>query len=135
MLFNLSRQLHFTSTGKGDEIYCRSDYGPCYGDIELEAFEPFNGYGRCRSMANYDTFKIEYTDRKFDKNMLTNEGNGQFTITELEVWSIKEVVRNNKFLIDIGRMNTLREKENDTENECQREKRERQKQQRKGTET
>jgi hypothetical protein len=52
--------------------------------------------------------------------MLTNEEGGYFTITELEVWSIKEVVRKNKFLIDIGRMNTLRENENDTENENQR---------------
>jgi hypothetical protein len=69
--------------------------------------------------------------------MLTNEKNGGFTITELEVWSIKEVVRNNTILIDIGRMKTLRERQRITENEYQRQKRkkERKKQQRKGTET
>ena len=52
--------------------------------------------------------------------MLTNEKNGVFTITELEVWSIKEVVINFMILIDIGRMKTVREKERKT----QREKRE-----------
>ena len=41
--------------------------------------------------------------------MLTNKESGNFTITELEVWSIKEVVRNNKILIYIERMKTLRE--------------------------
>ena len=52
--------------------------------------------------------------------MLTNEKDGHFTITELEVWSIKEVVINFMILIDIGRMKTLRE----TERKTQREKRE-----------
>jgi hypothetical protein len=57
--------------------------------------------------------------------MLTNEKNGKFTITELEVWSIKEVVRNNMILIDIGRMKTVKETQRNTENEYHREKTER----------
>ena len=57
--------------------------------------------------------------------MLTNQKNGDFTITELEIWSIKEVVRNNKILIYIERMKTLRETERITENEYQRQKRKR----------
>ena len=56
--------------------------------------------------------------------MLTNEKDGDFTITELEVWSIKVVVRNNMILIDIGRMKTLRETQRKTEREKQRLKRE-----------
>ena len=53
MLFNLSRQRHFTSTGNGNEICCYSDYGPCYGAKELSAYnEPFNGDENCRSYAN-----------------------------------------------------------------------------------
>ena len=47
MLFNLSRQRHFTSTGYGKEIWCHSGFGPCYGYSELSAFEPFNGDGKC----------------------------------------------------------------------------------------
>ena len=92
MLFNLSRQLHFTNTGKGEEVWCRSQYGPFYGYDELSAYEPFNGDGNCTSCANRDNYKIK---EEGGKNMLTNENTGKFTITELEVWSIKEVVRNN----------------------------------------
>jgi hypothetical protein len=97
MLFNLSRQRHFTSTGHGDEIVCYSDCGPYYGYGELRAWqEPFNGDENCVSYANRANFKIK---EEGGKNMLTNEENGYFTITELEIWSIKEVVRNNKILI------------------------------------
>jgi phenylpropionate dioxygenase-like ring-hydroxylating dioxygenase large terminal subunit len=77
----------------------------------------FNGDGKCLSYANRDNFKIK---EEGGKNMLTNEKDGKFTITELEVWSIKEVVINFMILIDIGRMKTLRE----TERKTQREKRE-----------
>ena len=53
MLFNLSRQRHFTSTGNGLEIWCYSGYGPCYGNYELCAgWEPYNGDGKCISITN-----------------------------------------------------------------------------------
>ena len=91
MLFNLSQQRQFTSTGNGKEIYCNSGRGPHYGYNELRAWETFNGDGNCASYANKDIYKI---NEEGGKNMLTNEEDGKFTITELEVWSIKEVVRN-----------------------------------------
>jgi hypothetical protein len=121
MLFNLSRQRHFTNTGKGNEIYCYSDLGPCYGNGELCACEPFNGDGKCYSYANFANYKIK---EEGGKNMLTNKEGKNFTITELEVWSIKEVVINFMILIDIGRMKTLRETQRKTEREKQRLKRE-----------
>jgi hypothetical protein len=71
MLFNLSRQRHFTSTGYGKEIYCRSDLGTCYGNNELGAWgEPFNDDRKCISFANGDNFKIK---KEGGKNRLTKE--------------------------------------------------------------
>ena len=55
--------------------------------------------------------------------MLTNQKNGLFTITELEVWSIKEVVRNNMILIYIERMNTVKETERKKHRQRENEKR------------
>jgi hypothetical protein len=91
--------------------------------------EPFNDDDNCVSFANEANYKIK---EEGGKNMLTNEKNGKFTITELEVWSIKEVVRNNMILIDIGRMKTVKESQRNTKNEYQREK---QREHREGTET
>ena len=56
--------------------------------------------------------------------MLTNQKDGLFTITELEIWSIEEVVRNNMILIDIERMNTVKETERKKHREREKLKRE-----------
>jgi hypothetical protein len=62
-----------------------------YGDYELSAFEIlFNGNNNCKSNVNYDCYRIP---KEGGKNALTNLKNRNFTITELEVWSIKEIVR------------------------------------------
>ncbi len=54
----------------GEEIRCRSDRGPRYGDGELSATdEPFNGYQSCYSFADEYGYRIPLED---DKNMLTN---------------------------------------------------------------
>ena len=93
MLFNLSKQSHFPNKRTGKEIYCHSNYGPCFsgdGSSELSAYgEPFNGDNKCRSFANGSGYKIPLVD---GKNMLTNEEDGRFTITELEVWQVKFLV-------------------------------------------
>ncbi len=60
--------------------------GPYFGSgNELSAFfEPFNGNGHCISFANYPGYRIPVDGA--GTNMLTNNKDGEFTITELEVW-------------------------------------------------
>jgi hypothetical protein len=90
-LFNLSSSRQFTNTGEGG-IYCDSGYGPIFGSDkvgELCALEPFNGDGKCVSLANRDGYKIVIEG---GKNMLTNKEDGRFTITELEVWQVTFIV-------------------------------------------
>jgi hypothetical protein len=67
--------------------------------------------------------------------MLTNQEDGDFTITELEVWSIEEVVRNNMILIYIERMNTVRETERKKHRQREKLKRETKHREKEGTET
>jgi hypothetical protein len=43
--------------------------------------------------------------------MLTNSKNGYFTITELEVWQVKFIVKYNIILINIGLRERKRERE------------------------
>ncbi len=55
---------------------------------ELAASAPFNGENRCESRANNPGYKIGMeTDGVTNK--LTRKKDGYFTITELEVWSLK----------------------------------------------
>jgi hypothetical protein len=86
-LFNLTRSRHFPSKATGKDIYCGSAYGPCFsgvGDSELGAiYEPFNGKDKCGSWANNISYKIPLVD---GINQLTNQADGWFTISELEVW-------------------------------------------------
>ncbi len=49
--------------------------------------EPFNYNGYCKSCANNSGYGIPL---ECEKNALTNQKDEYFTITELEVWSIKE---------------------------------------------
>jgi hypothetical protein len=90
-LFNLSSSRQFTNTGKGG-IYCLSGCGPRFesdDDVcELIACEPFNGDGNCISNANKPGYKIVIEG---GKNMLTNNKDGWFTISELEVWEVVNV--------------------------------------------
>jgi hypothetical protein len=90
-LFNLSSSRQFTNTGEGG-IWCGSGWGPEFGNngcTELGAYsEPFNGDGNCSAWANKSGYKI---DIEGGKNMLTNKENGEFTITELEVWEVLNV--------------------------------------------
>jgi hypothetical protein len=113
MLFNLSQQTQFKNHRRGDEIFCYSERGPYYGIDELAAFEPFNGDGNCRSDANEDTYKIPLKD---GKNTLTNKEDGFFTITELEVWEVTEMVSNNIIKFYLGRMITAIDRDRETEN-------------------
>ena len=95
MLFNLSRERCYQNSKEAKAIYCRSDLGPCfigYGHHELVAFEPFNGENKCYSGANCPGYNIPLEG---DKNMLTNEEDGWFTISELEVWGVTFVCNNN----------------------------------------
>jgi hypothetical protein len=87
-LFNLTRSRHFPSKATtGKDIYCWTQYGPCFSGgyyPELSAFrEPFNGKEHCSSRANDIGYKIPLVD---GKNHLTNQKDGYFKISELEVW-------------------------------------------------
>ena len=53
---------------------------------ELSAFSPFNGNGKCISETNQRSYRIPVDGA--GTNMLTNNKNGRFTITELEVWQV-----------------------------------------------
>ena len=55
--------------------------------VELCAyFEPFNGDRKCRSWANSPAYRIPVDGA--GTNMLTNNKDYRFTITELEVWQV-----------------------------------------------
>jgi hypothetical protein len=86
-LFNLTRSRHFPSKATGDDIYCSSYYGPYFSggeSPELGAWdEPFNGKEKCSSWVNHPGYKIPLVE---GKNDLTNQADGNFTISELEVW-------------------------------------------------
>ena len=90
-LFNLTRSRHFPSKATGKDIYCSSTFGPCFygGDYnELAAsWVPFNGKDKCHSWANEPGYNIPLVD---GINQLTNQKNGDFTISELEVWLVEE---------------------------------------------
>ena len=89
MSFNLSCCLNFPSKGDAQEgIRCDSQFGPRFTKCvtnRLSAYQPFNGDGKCISWAG-DGYDIP---QEGDKNMLTNQKDGFFTITELEVWEVK----------------------------------------------
>ncbi len=91
MLFNLSCQRHFPNKGTGNEILVSTYHGPGYGVSELAADSPFNGQGQCESWTGHYAYGIP---KEGGKNALTKKEGYEFTITELEVWSIKEEVRN-----------------------------------------
>jgi hypothetical protein len=63
--------------------------GPVFGGDELAAvIAPFNGENNCSSYANRSRYKIGMeTDGVTNK--LTRKKDGDFTISELEVWSLK----------------------------------------------
>jgi hypothetical protein len=91
-LFNLSRSRQFLGNGG---IYCNSGYGPVFieeaGSADLGAFQPFNGDNKCLSFANRPGYRIGVVD---GVNMLTNQKDGAFTISELEVWQVTFIVIN-----------------------------------------
>jgi hypothetical protein len=69
--------------------------GPCFiggGNSELSAYnQPFNGDGNCWSYANLPGYRIPVDGG--GTNMLTNNKDMKFTITELEVWEITYLER------------------------------------------
>ena len=87
MLFNLNKHTSFPCKDPSEVIKCGKYYGPIFGYFtELSAFyEPFNG--NCRSYANRPGYRIPVDGA--GTNMLTNNKDGWFTITELEVWQVK----------------------------------------------
>jgi hypothetical protein len=90
-LFNLTRSRHFASKATGNDIYCHNNNGPFfggrYGD-ELSALgEQFNDEDNCISYASQPGYKIPFVH---GKNQLTNQADGCFTISELEVWLVEE---------------------------------------------
>ena len=91
-LFNLSCGREFPSQHSGTDIYCSSSYGPVFGgdeSWELAAWtEPFNGEDHCCSLSDSPGYKIG-TETNGVTNKLTREQVGGFTITEIEVWSLK----------------------------------------------
>jgi hypothetical protein len=73
-------------------MHCASWRGPAFiggGSYELAAFKrPFNGENNCFSCAKSPGYKIGMeTDGVTNK--LTRKKDDKFTITELEVWSLK----------------------------------------------
>ena len=71
-------------------MLCSPDLGPCFngsGNCELGATEePYNGEDSCSSVANEPGYGIPVDTHGI--NMLTNRKDGNFTISELEVWEV-----------------------------------------------
>ena len=88
-MFNLTRGRIFKAKGG---IFCNSYCGPVFkaedGDTDLYAVSPFNGDNKCVSYANLPGYSIGIEG---GMNMLTNKKDGNFTITEIEVWEILNV--------------------------------------------
>lgn len=90
-LFNLSRQRHFPSKQSGTDIWCQKDVGPCFGSGEASELctnskKLFNQENGCQSSANRPGYGVPVQGDKI--NMLTNLKDGNFTISELEVWEV-----------------------------------------------
>ncbi len=87
-LFNLSSSSQFTNSGNGG-IFCGTHVGLAFSNeqtLELCArFEPFNDDNACASCAYQSGYCIGL---EYGKNMLTNKEDGDFTISELEVWEV-----------------------------------------------
>ena len=91
-LFNLTRSRHFPSKATDRDIYCVDNCGPYfYGgdDDELVAHPPFNGKDKCRSWAKGKGYNIPLGGFLRKTNQLTNQADGKFTISELEVWLLE----------------------------------------------
>jgi hypothetical protein len=90
-LFNLTRSRHFPSKATGTDIFCSRYRGPCFDGGEAPELgtwsQPFNGEGHCISYANRPGYNIPLVD---GKNQLTNQADGRFTISELEVWLVED---------------------------------------------
>jgi hypothetical protein len=89
-LFNLTHSRHFPSKAIGKDIWCGKYYGPCFsggdgGDLAAWG-EPFNGKDKCCSEAKKPGYNIRLVD---GKNQLTNQADGVYTISELEVWLLE----------------------------------------------
>jgi hypothetical protein len=93
-LFNLTRSRHFPSMASDKNIYCWSGYGPYFGggvyDELVARYEPFNGKDNCWSYANQTGYLIPGKGIFSTTNQLTNQKDGGFTISELEVWLVDE---------------------------------------------
>jgi hypothetical protein len=91
-LFNMNHFLYFHSNGSGIDISCHISYGPEFTGVERYSelgitFEPFNGSGNCYSWVDKPGYKIPEIN---GKNKLTNREDGDFTISELEVWAVEK---------------------------------------------
>ena len=96
MLFNLTSRRHFPSQKTGNGIFCSPKWGPSFrGEIgfDLTALsEPFNDEENCKSSSIDSSFGIGRDDNGL--NLLTRQKNDEFTITELEVWRVEELLNN-----------------------------------------
>jgi hypothetical protein len=89
----LTRSRHFPSKATAKDILCNWNLGPCFnggndGSALVALDGPFNGKDKCASWANKSAYNIPLVD---GKNQLTNQEDGKFTISELEVWLVEEV--------------------------------------------
>ena len=87
MLFNLTEERSYSILQPEKAIYCFKYAGPCFGNEELYLEQPFNGENLCRSFSNQGVFDIK--TKNMNTNLLTNQKDGYFSITEIEVWEIK----------------------------------------------
>ena len=93
ILFNLTTHRLFKSKDHSKAIKCSRGLGPCFGDEELIAFEPFNRENQCRAYVNQSGYRVDKDQENY--NMLTNtqSKNSQskltiFSISELEMWEV-----------------------------------------------
>jgi hypothetical protein len=86
MIFNLTNLENYPVIAKQRAITCFKD-SICFGDEEIKIIEPFNRENHCKSWANNTVYCIK--EDNDGTNFLTKLKNECFTITEIELWSVK----------------------------------------------
>jgi hypothetical protein len=87
-VFSLDNKKHFPVKNNDKAIFCRSDFGPTFGDdSDLSAYnEPFNSGDRCRSYSEKPTYMIENDGN--GKNGLTGVNGSSFNASEIECFQV-----------------------------------------------
>ena len=81
--FSIDLKKKYNNKGTGKSVFCRKDHGPCFGDAL------FWIYDNCLSKGG---FMNDGLNQRYDNQIKANEinfGNGEFKVTDVEVYEAK----------------------------------------------